>query len=52
MKKRINSFSVVLTWEYEDGSWNTEILEQDVMPKKLIDYFKYYEKSENEEANK
>ena len=52
MKKRINSFSVVLTWEYEDGSWNTEILEQNAMPENFINYFKDYEKIENEEANK
>tara|TARA_X000001388_G_scaffold55367_1_gene40743 strand:- start:18 stop:164 length:147 start_codon:yes stop_codon:yes gene_type:complete len=48
MKKEIESYTIVLTWKHEDGSWNTETLNQDNLPDSFLDYLKEYERVENE----
>ena len=32
MKRKLESWGVVITWKYEDGSWNTETLNDTDMP--------------------
>ena len=32
MKRKLESWGVVITWKYEDGSWNTETLNDMDMP--------------------
>ena len=51
MKKEIESYTIVLTWKHEDGSWNTETLNQDNLPDSFLDYLKEYERVENETEN-
>jgi len=51
MKKKIEGFAVTLTWKHEDGSWNTETLNQDNLPDSFLDYLKEYERVENEQAS-
>ena len=51
MKKKIEGYTIVLTWKYEDGSWNTETLNQDDLPDSFLDYLKEYERVENQQTN-
>ena len=51
MKKTIRAWSIVVEWEHEDGTWNTEtITDIDNMTSNVVDEFlTEYEKTENEE---
>ena len=40
----IESYAVVLTWRYPDGTWNTETINQDDLPDSFKDYLTEYEK--------
>ena len=31
--KKAKNFGITVVWEYEDGTWHTEIIEEDVIPK-------------------
>ena len=51
MKKTVRAWSIVVEWEHEDGTWNTQTITYiDNMTSNVVDEFlTEYEKTENEE---